>query len=108
MVPVDTTEATVNTVARRLLGSAGPGGVDSISIQHWLLRFGVVSLGLRQTFGDFGYWMDNGCFPWVAYRALMSGHLIGFDKCPGVRPVGVGDLAEDDGKVCVGGDGGGG
>ena len=38
----------------------------------------------------------------------MSGCLIGLDKYPGVRPVRVGDLAMNVGKVRVDGDGGGG
>ena len=47
MVPVDITDLTVAKVARQMLGSSGPGGVDSISLKHWLMRFGVASLGLR-------------------------------------------------------------
>ena len=47
MVPVDISDATVETVARQLLGSAGPEGVDSISLQYWLMRFGVESLGIQ-------------------------------------------------------------
>ena len=90
MATVDITDATVATVARRLLGSAGPGGVDSISLQHWLLWFGVASMGIRQIVGESGEWMTNGHPPWAVYRALMLGCLIGLDKCPGVRPVGVG------------------
>ena len=90
MVPVKITDVTVATVARQLSGSAGPGEVESISLQHWLLRFGVASLGLQHIFGEFGDWMANGRPPWEAYRALMLGRFIGLDKCPGVRPVGVG------------------
>ena len=91
MVPVDITDATVATKVRLLLRSAGTGGVDSISLQHWLLRFGVASLGLRQIVREFGDWMANGCPPWAAYRAPMLGRLIGLDKCSGVRPVSVGE-----------------
>ena len=89
MVPVDITNATIATVVWQLSGSEGPGGIDSISIQHWLLRFGLGSLGLRQIVGEFGYWMSNGRPPWAAYRELMLERLIGLDKCPGVRSVGV-------------------
>ena len=47
-VPVGITDATVATVARQLSGSAGlEGGVESISLHHWLLRFGVASIGLQ-------------------------------------------------------------
>ena len=90
MVPVKITDATVSTVARLLSGSAGPGGVNSISLQHWLLWFWMASLGLRKIFGEFGDWMANGLPPWASYRALIMGRLIGFDKCPGVMSVGVG------------------
>ena len=73
-----------------MLGSAGTGGVESISLKHWMLCFGVARLGLRQIVGDFGDWMANGRPPWASYRALIMGRLIGFDKCPGVISVGVG------------------
>ena len=59
IVPVGITDATMKTVARRLSGSAGPGGVYSISLQHWLLRFEVVSMGIRKIMGGFGDWMAN-------------------------------------------------
>ena len=48
-------------------------------------------MGLRHIFGEFGDWMDNGRTTWAAYRALMSGILIGLNMCPGVRPVSVGE-----------------
>ena len=89
MVPVDSTEAMVATVEQRLLGLSEPGGVDSISLQHWMIRFGVASLRIRPIVGEFGDWMSNVCPPWVDYRALMYGRLIVLDKCPGVRLVGV-------------------
>ena len=34
MVPLDITDETMATVVRRLAGSAGPGGVDSISLKN--------------------------------------------------------------------------
>ena len=43
MVPVDITDDVVLAVAGRLSGGAGPGGNDSISLQHWLLWFRVAS-----------------------------------------------------------------
>ena len=80
MVPVDITDMKLETVARRRLGSAGPGEVDSISLQHCLMWFGVDSMGLRQIVGEFGDWMANGQPPWAAYRALVFGRLIGLDN----------------------------
>ena len=43
---------------------------------------------LESKFGD---WMANGLPTWADYRALMSGLLISLYKCPGVRPVSVGE-----------------
>ena len=73
MVPVDITDDVVSAVAGRLSGGAGPGGTDSISLQHWLLRFGAASGELRLIVAEMGEWLSNGRPPWAAYRALMSG-----------------------------------
>ena len=59
MVPVDITNKTVATFARRLSGATGPGGDDSVSLQHWLLWFGDSSMGLQQIVGEFGNCMTN-------------------------------------------------
>ena len=40
---------------------------------------------------EFGEWLCNGRPPWAAYLAMMSGRLIAVDKCPGIRPVGIGE-----------------
>ena len=58
---VDITEDTVTAVAGRLSGGAGPGGTDSVSLQHWLLRFGAASADLRLIVGDFVECIGNGC-----------------------------------------------
>ena len=62
--PVDITDDTVTAVAGQLLGGAGPGGTDSVSLQHWLLRFGAASAELRLIVGDFVEWLENGRPPW--------------------------------------------
>ena len=101
MALVDIVDATLATVARQLLGSAGIIGVDSISLKHWLLRFGVSSLGLRQIFEEFGDWMANGGPPWAAYSSMMLGRLFGLNKCDGVHLVGVGETWRRMLKKCV-------
>ena len=91
MVPVDIIDDVVMAVAGRLLGGAGPGGTDSVSLQHWLLRFRAASGALQMIVADFGEWLCNGRPPWAAYQAMMSGWLIALDKFPGIRPVGIGE-----------------
>ena len=91
MAPVDITYYVVTAVAGRLSGGAGPGGTDLVSLQHWLLRFGAASGDLRLIVEEVGEWLCNWRPPWTAYRAMMSGWLIALDKCPGIRPVGIGE-----------------
>ena len=91
LTPVDITEYTVTAIAGRIFGAAGPGGTDSVSLQHWLLRFVAASAELRLIVGDLVEWLENGQPPRAAYWALMSVQLIALDKQPGIRPVGVGE-----------------
>ena len=88
---MDITKYTVTAVAEILSGGAGPGGADSVALQHWLMRFGAASAELRLIFGDFVEWLGNGRPPWSAYRALMGFRLVALDKQPGIRPAGVGE-----------------
>ena len=53
LTPVEITDDTVTVVAGRLSGGAGPGRTDSVSLQHWLLRFGAASGELWLIVGDF-------------------------------------------------------
>ena len=91
LTSVDITEDTVTAVAGRLSGGAGPGGTESVSLQHWLLWFGEASGELRLIFGDFVEWLGNGRPPWAAYRARMSVRMIALDKQPGIRLFGMGE-----------------
>ena len=100
-VMVDITNNKVDSVARRMLGAAGTRGTDLVILQQWMLRFGVASTGLRQVVGEFGDWVANRGPPWAAYKAVMSERLIGLDKCPVVRPVGVGETWRQILEKCV-------
>ena len=69
LTTVDITEETVTEVAGRLSGGAGPRGAESVSLQHWILRFGAASAELRLIVGEFVEWIGNGRPPWAAYQA---------------------------------------
>ena len=60
LVPVDITDNTVTTVVGRLSGGAGTGGKDSVSLQHWLLRFRALCGKLRLIVADLTEWLSNG------------------------------------------------
>ena len=45
---------------RKKIWSRRAGGSDSVSLQSWLLRFGVVSRELRIMLADFVEWIGNG------------------------------------------------
>ena len=87
LIPVDIINNMVTEVAGRLSGGAGPGGTDSVSLQHWLLQFRAAIGELRLLVADFTEWLRNGRPPWAAYRTMMSGRLIALDNQPGFRPV---------------------
>ena len=47
---------------------------------------------MRQALSRLTEWVANGLVPFAAIRALMSNRLVALDKCPGVRPIGVGQI----------------
>ena len=92
VVPLDITEKDVEHVASRLSGAAGPSGVDAVALRNWALRFGTVSEALRTELAAWVNWLGNTSPPFAAYRAMMACRLVALDKCPGVRPVGIGEI----------------
>ena len=60
LVPVDITNNTVPAVVGRLSGGARPVGTDSVSLQHWMLRFGAASGELQLIVEDSKEWLSNG------------------------------------------------
>eukprot|EP00957_Ditylum_brightwellii_P085898 6534581-Ditylum_brightwellii.AAC.1 len=76
-------------------GSAGHVGVDAVAWQDWLLQFGAANTALRETMSRLACWLDNTRPAWAACRAIVAGRLIMLDKCPGIRPVGVGRFSSN-------------
>ena len=63
LVNIEVIEDSVKNVARRLSGSAGPSGIDSVAMSHWLLKFGGASTKLRRSIAKFSGWLTNDCLP---------------------------------------------
>ena len=71
-LPLRCSSDTVESVASRLGGSAGPGGVDAYSLANWLCRFGTSSKALRAEVAHWVEWLSNTNPPWVAYLRLQT------------------------------------
>ena len=79
------------SIAHRLQGGAGPGRCDA---SHWrdiLLRYGSSRTRLHDSVAGLCHRLCNSIVPWDNIRALVASHLIALDKCPGVRPIGIGE-----------------
>ena len=84
-------ESILETV-RKLHGAAGPGGVDALQLQSWVIRHGTASENLRQELALWSEWLANESPPFAAYRALNAKRALALDKLPGVRPIGIGEV----------------
>ena len=92
VVPICCTSDCVAEMAPKLSGGAGPSGVEAVQLKHWLLHFGRASAELREEMAMWVDWLANSSPPWAAYRASMARRLVGLDKQPGVRPLGIGEV----------------
>ena len=79
-IPVNITEESVESVARKHSGIYGTGGTDSEALQEWIMKFGEDSTRLCTRLETFVDWLANGSPPWADYCAFMSGRLITLDK----------------------------
>ena len=89
LIEVEVAGENVEQTAKRLSGSAGPSGIDSISMSHWLLKFGGANARLRKSIASMIKGLANGHLPWAAYRAMTWGRLVGLVECPGVSLIGI-------------------
>ena len=88
---IDAAGTHVAFVARRIQGSAGPGGCDSSHWHNVLLRFGSHSRRLCDAVATLIRYLSNSIVDSAQIQALMTNRLIALDKSPGIRPIGVGE-----------------
>ena len=89
---MDCDQESVQRVADRMKGRAGPSSVDVQAMSQMLLKFGKNSQVLWEEMASWVEWLGNDSPPWAAYRALMACRLVALDKQPGVRPLGIGEV----------------
>eukprot|EP00957_Ditylum_brightwellii_P127151 9694681-Ditylum_brightwellii.AAC.1 len=85
LIDLDVTTLHIEQVATQMQGAAGPGGLDSVAWQNWLLQISYASFKLWGSVAKLTRWMANTCLPWVAYQAIIAGRLIALEKIPGMR-----------------------
>ena len=85
------TEDLIKKAALKINGSNGPSGGDA---EHWkrmTLSFGYKSRRLREAMANLGKRMCTERMDPTSLEALLANRLIALDRCPGVRPGGIGE-----------------
>ena len=91
---VEITATYIERVAHKLSGGAGPSGFTSSQLQDLLLKYGNHSAEVREAFSALSRRLANTVVPWEDIRAMKAKRLIALNKLPGVRPIGVGEVAD--------------
>ena len=73
---LDVTGTHISLIARRLQGSAGPGGCDSSHWQNILLRYGSHSRLLCDSIASLTQSLSNSLVDWSHIQALLANCLI--------------------------------
>ena len=91
------------SMAHQLQGGDEPDGCNVLHWREILLRYGTSSTRLCDTVAGLCHCLCNSIVSWDSIRALVANCLIALDKCPGIRPVRIGEtLCRGIGKaVCT-------
>ena len=83
---------TIRNAAMHTQGSAGPSGLDSFAWRRLCCSFGSASHDLCSALAAVGRRLCSSLVNPESISALVACRLIPLDKCPGMRPIGVGEV----------------
>ena len=69
-----------------------PGGTNAGHWKDFLLHYGAHCAKLRDALAELARRLANSIVEWSDINALMSSHLVALDKCPGTRPIAIGEI----------------
>ena len=85
------TGAKIRESAIKTQGGAGPSGGDADHWRHMLTGFRSASTELCDEMAGFAQRLCSQYLDPVSLMAFLSNRLIPLDKCPGLRPIGIGE-----------------
>ena len=82
----------IRSIALRTQGAAGPSGMDAPGWRRLLSSFHKESNGLCEAVAMVGRRICQHFVDPAGLSAFTACRLVALDKCPGVRPVGIGEV----------------
>ena len=83
---------TIQHAALRMQGSGGPSGLDAFAWRRFCTSFGQASHDLCSALAAVGRRICSSLVSTESIGAFVACRLIPLNKCPGVRPIGVGEV----------------
>ena len=83
----------IRSIALRTSGAAGPSGMDSSAWRRMCSSFHNACSELCTAMASVGKRICTSYVDPMGLRAFVASRLIALDKCPGVRPIGIGEVA---------------
>ena len=84
----------IRSIALRTSGAAGPSGMDSSAWRRMCSSFHNASSELCTAMALVGKRICTSYVDPMGLRAFVASRLIALDKCPGVRPIGIGEVTQ--------------
>ena len=81
LIDLDVASNFFDRVPNTMKGAAGPWRIETVNCHDWTLHYGPSSRELQESIDTLVWWLVNTYPHWEAYRTIVTGRLIGLDKC---------------------------